>query len=192
MAKRLVVVGQNSKPIKKILESDSALSRERKFVLLKKEKQSLKDRKKKIKIPSVNRGRESTFWKNVKSITPNIFWTRIETYGTPGIPDLLGVFISKKYKKNISFWCELKLTKVNRLDLSPFQISWNLKRYSLCQDNFIMAKGVEERAIYFWPGSLARELSVNFKEVEPLFTVHQPWTHELEPALERVLVPVPE
>ena len=192
MARRLVVVGQNSKPIKKILESDSALSRERKFVLLKKEKQSLEDRKKKTKTPSINRGRESTFWKNVKSITPNIFWTRIETYGTPGIPDLLGVFISKKYNKNISFWCELKLTKVNRLDLSPFQISWNLKRYSLCQDNFIMAKGVEERAIYFWPGSLARELSVNFKEVEPLFTVHQPWTHELEPALERVLVPVPE
>ena len=192
MARRLVVVGQNSKPIKKILESDSALSRERKFVLLKKEKQSLEDRKKKIKTPSINRGRESTFWKNVKSITPNIFWTRIETYGTPGIPDLLGVFISKKYNKNISFWCELKLTKVNRLDLSPFQISWNLKRYSLCQDNFIMAKGVEERAIYFWPGAVARELSVNFWEVEPLFTVHQPWTLELEPALERVLVPVPE
>jgi hypothetical protein len=192
MVRRLVVVGQNSKPIKKILESDSALSRERKFVLLKKEKQSLEDRKKKIKTPSIKRGRESTFWKNVKSITPNIFWTRIETYGTPGIPDLLGVFISKKYNKNISFWCELKLTKVNRLDLSPFQISWNLKRYSLCQDNFIMAKGVEERAIYFWPGAVARELSVNFREVEPLFTVHQPWTLELEPALERVLVPVPE
>jgi hypothetical protein len=192
MVRRLVVVGQNSKPIKKILESDSALSRERKFVLLKKEKQSLEDKKKKIKTPSIKRGRESTFWKNVKSITPNIFWTRIETYGTPGIPDLLGVFISKKYNKNISFWCELKLTKVNRLDLSPFQISWNLKRYSLCQDNFIMAKGVEERAIYFWPGAVARELSVNFREVEPLFTVHQPWTLELEPALERVLIPVPE
>jgi hypothetical protein len=54
------------------------------------------------------------------------------------------------------------------------------------------AKGVEERAIYFWPGAVARELSVNFREVEPLFTVHQPWTLELEPALERVLVPVPE
>jgi hypothetical protein len=153
MVKRLVVMGQNSKPIKKILESDSALSRERKFVLLKKEKQSLEDKKKKTKTPSINRGRESTFWKNVKSITPNIFWTRIETYGTPGIPDLLGVFISKKCNK---------------------------------------AKGVEERAIYFWPGAVARELSVNFREVEPLFTVHQPWTLELEPALERVLVPVPE
>ena len=192
MVSRQVAQDKNSNHTKKNLESDFVMSRERKSALLKKEKQSLKDRKKKIKIPSVNRGRESTFWKNVKSITPNIFWTRIETYGTPGIPDLLGVFISKKYNKNISFWCELKLTKVNKLDLSPFQISWNLKRYSLCQDNFIMAKGVEERAIYFWPGSLARELSVNFKEVEPLFTVHQPWTHELEPALERVLVPVPE
>jgi len=190
MVRKLAERVSNLKTTKKILVSDSALSRERKFVLLKKEKQSLEDRKKKTKTPSINRGRESTFWKNVKSITPNIFWTRIETYGTPGIPDLLGVFISKKYNKNISFWCELKLTKVNRLDLSPFQISWNLKRYSLCQDNFIMAKGVEERAIYFWPGSLARELSVNFREVEPLFTVHQPWTHELEPALERVLVPV--
>ena len=190
MVRKLAERVSNLKTTKKILASDSALSRERKFVLLKKEKQSLEDRKKKTKTPSINRGRESTFWKNVKSITPNIFWTRIETYGTPGIPDLLGVFISKKYNKNISFWCELKLTKVNRLDLSPFQISWNLKRYSLCQDNFIMAKGVEERAIYFWPGSLARELSVNFREVEPLFTVHQPWTHELEPALERVLVPV--
>jgi hypothetical protein len=57
---------------------------------------------------------------------------------------------------------------------------------------YVLAKGVEERAIYFWPGAVARELSVNFREVEPLFTVHQPWTLELEPALERVLVPVPE
>jgi hypothetical protein len=192
MASRQVEGAQNSTRTKKSLVLDSALLRERKFVLLKKEKQSSKDRKQKGHPPSLKRGRESTFWKNVKSITPNIFWTRIETYGTPGIPDLLGVFISKKYNKNISFWCELKLTKVNKLDLSPFQISWNLKRYSLCQDNFIMAKGVEERAIYFWPGAVARELSVNFKEVEPLFTVHQPWTLELEPALERVLVPVPE
>src|SRR5210317_1307680 len=187
MASRQGVEASNSSHIKKNLVSDSALSKEKKFVLSKKEKQSMRETKRKNL--SSKRGRESTFWKNVKSITPNIYWTRIETYGTPGIPDLLGVYVDKSLKKNISFWCELKLTKGNKLDLSPFQISWNLKRYSLCQDNFIMAKGVEERAIYFWPGDVARELSVNFREVEPLFTVHQPWTHELEPALERVLVP---
>ena len=115
----------------------------------------------------------------------------METYGTPGIPDLLGVFVDEKLKRNISFWVELKLTKGNKLDLSPFQISWNLKRYSLCQDNFIMAKGVEERAIFFYPGALVRELVTDYREVEPLFVVHQPWTHVLEPEIRRVLVHVP-
>ena len=191
MASRQVGEVRNLNPIKKNLVSDSALSRERKFVLLKKEKQSSKDRKQRGHPPSLKRGRESTFWKNVKSITPNIFWTRIETYGTPGIPDLLGVFVSKELKRNISFWCELKLTKFNKLDLSPFQISWNIKRYSLCQDNFIMAKGVKERKIFFWPGSVARELVTDFTAVEPLFTIDQPWTHVLEPAIGRVLVHVP-
>jgi hypothetical protein len=191
MVSRQAGQDKNSNHIKKNLESDFVMSREKRFALLKKEKQSSKDIKKKRVAPSVNRGRESTFWKNVKSITPNIYWTRIETYGTPGIPDLLGVYIDKSLKKNISFWCELKLTKFNKLDLSPFQIAWNIKRYSLCQDNFIMAKGVEERKIFFWPGAVARELVINYKDVEPLFTVDQPWTHVLEPAIERVLVHVP-
>jgi len=191
MVSRQAGQDKNSNHIKKNLESDFAMSREKRFALLKKEKQSSKDIKKKRVAPSVNRGRESTFWKNVKSITPNIYWTRIETYGTPGIPDLLGVYIDKSLKKNISFWCELKLTKFNKLDLSPFQIAWNIKRYSLCQDNFIMAKGVEERKIFFWPGAVARELVINYKDVEPLFTIDQPWTHVLEPAIGRVLVHVP-
>ena len=191
MVSRQAGQDKNSNHIKKNLESDFAMSREKRFALLKKEKQSSKDIKKKRVAPSVNRGRESTFWKNVKSITPNIYWTRIETYGTPGIPDLLGVYIDKSLKKNISFWCELKLTKFNKLDLSPFRIAWNIKRYSLCQDNFIMAKGVEERKIFFWPGAVARELVINYKDVEPLFTVDQPWTHVLEPAIGRVLVHVP-
>jgi hypothetical protein len=191
MVSRQAGQDKNSNHIKKNLESDFVMSREKRFALLKKEKQSSKDIKKKRVAPSVNRGRESTFWKNVKSITPNIYWTRIETYGTPGIPDLLGVYIDKSLKKNISFWCELKLTKFNKLDLSPFQIAWNIKRYSLCQDNFIMAKGVEERKIFFWPGAVARELVINYKDVEPLFTVDQPWTHVLEPAIGRVLVHVP-
>jgi len=180
----------NSNPNKKKSVSDLSLSKEKKFVLLKREKLLSKDKKKK-EGSKIKRGKESTFWKNVRSITPNISWTRMETYGTPGIPDLLGVFVDDKLKRNISFWCELKLTKGNKLDLSPFQISWNIKRYSLCQDNFIMAKGIEERAIFFWPGALVRELVTDYREVEPLFVIRQPWTHVLEPAIRRVLVHVP-
>ena len=190
MAKQSEVLETNLNQGKKNLEFASSLSRVTKFVLSKREKQSERGRGKK-KSSTTKRGKESTFWKNVRSITPNIFWTRIETFGTPGIPDLLGVFVDDKLKRNISFWCELKLTKGNKLDLSPFQISWNLKRYSLCKDNFIMAKGVEERAIFFYPGALVRELVTDYREVEPLFVVHQPWTHVLEPEIRRVLVHVP-
>ena len=189
MARRLVVVEQSSRAIKKISESDFVLSKEKRFALLKKEKQSTKDTKKRKSVPSVSRGRESTFWKNIKDVTPNIFWTRIETYGTPGIPDLLGVLRSKKYQKNFSFWCELKVTKNYRLNLSPFQISWNLKRFSLMRDNFIMAKALEERAVYIFSGAVVRELAtVDMRELEPVCVVNQPWATNLEPELERAIV----
>ena len=191
MASRQVEGVQNSTRTKKNLVSDSALSKERKFVLLKKEKQSLKDRKQKGHPPSLKRGRESTFWKNVKSITPNIFWTRIETYGTPGIPDLLGVCLSPKLKRNVSFWCELKIAKGNQLNLSPFQISWNIKRYSLCKDNFILAKIPDTRQVCLWSGEFVRELVTNYTEVEPLFILDQPYTHVLESEIIKVLVHVP-
>ena len=105
MVSRLVGQETNSNQNKKNSASDFALSKEMRYALLKKEKQSMKETKRKKS--SVKRGRESTFWKNVKEITPNIYWTRIETYGTPGLPDLLGVCMSPE--KNISFWCELKI-----------------------------------------------------------------------------------
>ena len=185
MVSRLGAQEINSNKIKKNLESDSVLSKEKRFALLKKEKRSVKDKEKK-KGSSTKRGRESTFWKNIKEITPNIYWTRIETYGTPGLPDLLGVCMHEP--KNISFWCELKIAKGHQLLLSPFQISWNVKRFSLCQDNFIMAKIPETREIRLWSGSLVRELVVNYTEVEPLFVVKQPYKDVLEPALKSVLV----
>jgi len=65
--------------------------------------------------------KESTFWKTIKKLSPHVHWTRIETFGTPGIPDLLGVLDFK------SFWLELKVTTKNRVHVSPFQIAWNQK-----------------------------------------------------------------
>ena len=184
MVSRLEGRGINSNKIKKNLESDSVLSKETRFALLKKEKRSIKDKEKK-KGFTTKRGKESTFWKNIKEITPNIYWTRIETYGTPGLPDLLGVCMHEP--KNISFWCELKIAKGHQLLLSPFQISWNVKRFSLCQDNFVMAKIPETREICLWSGSLVRELVTNYKEVEPLFKLSQPYKDSLEPSIKKVL-----
>ena len=188
MAKQSEVLATNLNHNKKNLESDLLLSKETKFALSKREKQSERGRGKK-KSSTTKRGKESTFWKNIKEITPSIHWTRIETYGTPGIPDLLGVLVHEP--KNISFWCELKIAKGMCLNLSPFQISWNIKRYQLCKDNFILAKIPETREIMMWEGSCARELAVNYREVSPLFTIAQPYKDAFEPELKRVLELVP-
>ena len=164
------------------------MSKVTKFALSKREKQSERGKEKK-KSSYTKRGKESTFWKNIKEITPSIHWTRIETYGTPGIPDLLGVLVHEP--KNISFWCELKIAKGMCLNLSPFQISWNIKRYQLCKDNFILAKIPKTREIMMWEGACARELATNYTEISPLFTIAQPYKDALEPELKRVLELVP-
>ena len=188
MAKQSEALEINLNQGKKNLEFVSSLSRATKSVLSKREKQSEKGKEKK-KSSYTKRGRESTFWKNIKEITPSIHWTRIETYGTPGIPDLLGVLVHEA--KNISFWCELKIAKGMCLNLSPFQISWNIKRYQLCKDNFILAKIPETKEIMMWEGSYARELATNYREVTPLFTLIEPYKDVLEPELKRVLELVP-
>ena len=188
MAKQSEVLETNLNQGKKNLEFASSLSRVTKFALSKREKQSERGKEKK-KSSYIKRGRESTFWKNIKEITPSVHWTRIETYGTPGIPDLLGVLVHEP--KNISFWCELKIAKGMCLNLSPFQISWNIKRYQLCKDNFILAKIPETREIMMWEGACARELATNYTEICPLFTIAQPYKDALEPELKRVLELVP-
>ena len=44
---------------------------------------------------------ESKFWKLVKTNLPDIFWTRIESWSMPGVPDCYGC------KDGVMFWVEL-------------------------------------------------------------------------------------
>ena len=68
---------------------------------------------------------ESKLWYRLKEHTKNdIHWTRIESWTTPGIPDLYGL------KDGFSFWVELKIHKLKSLknvNLSPHQIGWQLQ-----------------------------------------------------------------
>ena len=188
MVNRQAEQDTNLNQTKKGWELDLLSLRKEKLELSKQEKLLQKGKRKK-KDSLIKRGKESGFWKRIKDITPNIDWTRIETYGTPGIPDLLGVLVREP--KNISFWCELKIADTLCLRLSPFQISWNIKRYQLCKDNFILAKIPETKEIMMWEGSYARELATNYREVTPLFTLIEPYKDVLEPELKRVLELVP-
>ena len=51
---------------------------------------------------------ESKFWQEVKQNTPGISWTRLESWASAGVPDLLGY-----NKKGHFFTVELKVTRRN-------------------------------------------------------------------------------
>jgi hypothetical protein len=61
---------------------------------------------------------ESKFWQQVKKNTPKIQWTRLESWISFGVPDLLGYHDSCGF-----FMCELKIAKGDKIHLSPHQIS---------------------------------------------------------------------
>jgi hypothetical protein len=116
-----------------------------------------------------------------------VHWTRIETFGTPGIPDLLGVLVADK---NFSFWLELKITTMNSVLVSPFQIAWNKKRYDLCEDNFFCIYSISDASISLYKGSMGKELVRDGVLVhEPLFKITEPYENKFESELKRILSP---
>ena len=69
---------------------------------------------------------ESRLWKNLRQNTVGypIHWTRLESWSTPGVPDVHGMWEGK------SFWIELKIDRNKKVRpnlkklLRPHQISW--------------------------------------------------------------------
>ena len=62
---------------------------------------------------------ETKFWHELKRITPQIKWTRLENSSVFGCPDLLGYNTSGHF-----FTVELKITSNNKIRFSPHQISF--------------------------------------------------------------------
>ena len=93
---------------------------------------------------------ETKFWHEIKKITPNISWTRIENSSALGTPDLLG------YNNNSHFFTvELKVTKGNKIRFSPHQIAFHVKH----PDNtFIMVKHLASRDVKLYEGKVIEEL----------------------------------
>ena len=61
--------------------------------------------------------KESDLWKITKKNTPKIRWTRIESWASFGVPDILGYHDSCGF-----FMCELKLAHKPKIAFSPHQI----------------------------------------------------------------------
>ena len=93
---------------------------------------------------------ETKFWHELKRITPQIKWTRIENTSVSGTPDLLGHNANCHY-----FTVELKVTKSNSVRFSPHQIAYHILHP---KNSFILVKHRGSCAVKLYEGSRIMEL----------------------------------
>ena len=88
---------------------------------------------------------ETKLWHELKRITPQISWTRIENSSLFGTPELLG------YNANSHFFTvELKVTSGNKIRFSPHQIAFHVKHP---HNTFILAKKPSQGSCKLFPGT---------------------------------------
>ena len=103
---------------------------------------------------------ESKFYNELKRITPQIRWTRIENTSVSGTPDLLGYNDSGTF-----FTVELKVTKSNKVRFSPHQIAFHVKHP---KNSFILVEHLGQRSVKLFPGSGILALEAWGLKLEPL------------------------
>ena len=88
---------------------------------------------------------ETKLWHELKRITPQITWTRLENTSVLGCPDLLG------YNNNQHFFTvELKVTSGNKIRFSPHQISFHVLHP---KNTFILAKKPSQGSFKLFSGT---------------------------------------
>ena len=91
---------------------------------------------------------ESKLWQMVKKNIPDVHWTRLESWAMPGVPDVYGI------QDGISVFVELKVTKSNKINLSPFQKNWLYNHYLQGGRSFILLQHLGQRALYLFSSSI--------------------------------------
>ena len=115
---------------------------------------------------------ESKLWKQLKQNTEKkVFWTRIESWSLPGVPDLHGIMEGKP------FWIELKvhkLKKINSLLLSPHQKLWQI-RYTMSGGkvwNLVDHPSSSTLYLFLPSESLVKDQKVRVEKKRPLSKVY--------------------
>ena len=105
-------------------------------------------------------GPERKLYKKLKSKTPQIIWNRLENISLLGTPDLLGYNNSGHF-----FTVELKVTRSNKVHLSPHQIAFHVRHPN---NSFILVESLDQRCLKLFPGSKVQELAACGLKLEPL------------------------
>ena len=117
---------------------------------------------------------ESKLWQKVKKNTPNIIWTRVESWSSFGFPDLVGYTEKRGF-----FTVELKVTKSNKLTFSPHQIAFHVKHPT---NTYILATTLDQSTPILYPGSAILDLAACGLKLEACRLTLEAWS-ELEAIL---------
>jgi len=107
---------------------------------------------------------ESKFWQEVKKNITEISFTRLESWASAGVPDLLCYNKSGKF-----FTIELKVTRGEFSRFSPHQIAFHVRHP---HNTFILQKALGPLSIKLYEGSKILELH----ERVPCTAVAVGWT----------------
>ena len=106
---------------------------------------------------------EQKLYQKLKKNTPNILWSRLETWVSFGIPDLLG------YHNLCGFFMvELKIQTANKIRFSPHQILFHTTR---TKQNYILvehARHVPRGAVKLYSSKSIEGLLLDIREIKPL------------------------
>ena len=119
---------------------------------------------------------EAKLWRSLRQNTPNISWTRLESWSSFGTPDLLGYHDTCGF-----FMCELKLVHDNKIHFSPHQKLFHLTR---TKRNFILAQQGSPSRINLYGSSSLPDLLADYKSTRPLAS--DDWDH-----IQRLLIRAP-
>ena len=110
---------------------------------------------------------ESKFWKLVKKNTPKIQWTRLESWASFGVPDLLGYHDTCGF-----FMVELKVIRGNKISFSPHQKLFHITR---TKRNFILVQQPSLNLVKLYESKAVPGLLVDHRE-PPSLAIND-WEH---------------
>ena len=97
---------------------------------------------------------ETKFWHEIKAFNIKnnckLSFTRVENTASWGTPDILGYNLSGNF-----FTVELKVTKTNKVRLSPHQIAFHVKHPN---NTFILVKALSLNSIKLYEGRYIKDL----------------------------------
>lgn len=109
---------------------------------------------------------ETKFWQQVKKNLNDITWTRLESWSSFGVPDLLGYHDSCSF-----FMCELKVAHKGRIHMSPHQILFHT---TMTKRNFILVKPAAPSFAILYESSAINELRTSLSNAK--ITAQDDWT----------------